>query len=326
MVVTQPVVGPPTGAAVFLVAAVLPGGEATVRQSLANLPDLARSVNFRIPDAHLTCVVGIGAEVWARLFEGPKPDELHPFQPLQGPRHTAPSTPGDLLFHLRARTMDLCFELAHLIVDSLGHAVTVVDEVHGFRYFDERDLLGFVDGSANPRSPVAEETVYIGDEDPQFRGGSYVIVQKYLHDLRAWSSMTVEQQERVIGRSKLENVEFPDDVKASNSHVSLNTIVEDGVERQIVRDNMPFGEVGRGEFGTYFIGYSRTPAVTEQMLHNMFIGKPPGNTDRILDFSTARTGCLFFVPSEDFLDALPGPPVGAARADSSLSIGSLKGE
>jgi porphyrinogen peroxidase len=161
-------------------------------------------------------------------------------------------------------------------------------------------------------------------------------VQKYLHDLEAWNRLPVEEQERVIGRTKLADIEMPDDVKPTNSHVALNTITDDaGEERQIVRDNMPFGRVGEGEFGTYFIGYAASPDVTEQMLTNMFIGNPPGNYDRILDFSTAVTGCLFFVPSADMLDDPPGPPGAASDesgapevsdgpADYSLRIGSLR--
>lgn len=325
MVTTQPVVRPPAKAAMFLVVTVTTGSEAAVRAVLQDLSGLIRSVAFRAPDDHLTGVVGISSAGWARLFDGPRPRELHPFQPLDGPRHRAPATPGDLLFHLRAHRMDLCFELARLIVDQLGAAVTVVDEVHGFKYFDERDLLGFVDGSENPGGQIAAEAVYIGDEDPRFSGGSYVIVQKYVHDMTAWASLTVEEQERVIGRTKLANVELPDDIKPTNSHVALNTIEEDGVQRQIVRENMPFGTVGTGEFGTYFIGYARTPAVTEQMLRNMFLGDPPGNTDRILDFSTAVTGGLFFVPSADFLDDLDSPSTATGSTDGSLGIGSLKG-
>ena len=110
----------------------------------------------------------------------------------------------------------------------------------------------------------------------------------------------------MIGRAKLSNVEMDDDVKPSNSHVALNTIIEaDGTQRQILRENMPFGSLGAGEFGTYFIGYAGTPSVTELMLQHMFLGDPPGNYDRILDFSTAVTGTLFFVPTADFLDDPP---------------------
>ncbi|MFB6838383.1 Dyp-type peroxidase [Streptomyces sp. NPDC056361] len=327
MVVPQPVVASPPRAAVFLVVTVNPGGEPAVREVLRDLTGLTRSVAFRAPDDRLTCITGIGSGCWDRLVGGPRPRELHPFVPLRGPRHLAPATPGDLLFHLRARRMDLCFELARLIVDGLGAAVTVVDEVHGFTYFDQRDLLGFVDGSENPTGATALDAVHIGDEDPDFRGGSYVIVQKYVHDMAAWDALTDEEQGNVVGRGKASNVELPDEVKPANSHVALNTIVdEDGVQQQILRDNMPFGQVGAGEFGTYFIGYARTPAVTERMLRNMFLGDPPGNTDRILDFSRAVTGGLFFVPSADLLDDLPAaPPAAAAVPGDSLGIGGLKG-
>ncbi|MFF5503516.1 Dyp-type peroxidase [Streptomyces roseolus] len=322
MAVPQPapqlVLGPPTKAALFLTLTVAPGREADVREGLGGLSGLARSVAFRARDDALACVAGLASDAWDRLVGGPRPRELHPFTPLQGPRHRAPATPGDLLLHLRARRADLCFELARVVLDGFGDAVTVVDEVHGFTYFDDRDLLGFVDGSENPTGPAAADTVLVADEDPDFRGGSYVVVQKYLHDLTAWNALSTEEQERVIGRSKADNVELPDDVKPSDSHVALNTVEdEDGEEQRIVRQNMPFGRLGAGEFGTYFIGYARTPSVTERMLRNMFLGDPPGNTDRILDFSTAVTGGLFFVPSADLLDDLPAPeatPVAALGA------------
>ncbi len=312
----QPVLSPLTAAAIFLVATVEPGGEQEVRDTLADLAGLTRSVGFRIPDGGLTVVAGIGSRAWDRLFAGPRPAELHPFQPLTGPRHTAPATPGDLLLHIRARRMDLCFELAGQIVRRLGDAVRVVDEVHGFKYFDERDLLGFVDGTENPTGPAALDAALVAEEqDADFAGGSYVIVQKYLHDLEAWHRLPVEEQERVVGRTKLADIELDDAVKPADSHVALNTIVdEDGRERQIVRDNMPFGRVGSGEFGTYFIGYSATPEVTEQMLRHMFLGDVPGRTDRILEFSTAVTGTLFFCPGAAFLDELPDPPTESATA------------
>jgi putative iron-dependent peroxidase len=293
-------------------------------------------VGFRIPDGGLTCVVGLGSHLWDRLFGGPRPAGLHPFREIAGSGHTAVGTPGDLLFHIRAHRLDSCFELASLLVKRLDAQARVVEEVHGFKYFDERDLLGFVDGTENPTGPAAIAAALIGDEDPEFAGGSYVIIQKYVHNLEAWGQLSVEQQELVVGRTKLNDVELSDDVKPSNSHVALNTIVDDqGQERQILRFNMPFGRVGTREFGTFFIGYARTPVVIEQMLTNMFVGNPPGNTDRILDFSTPLTGNLFFVPCADFIDDPPPPdsgssqiaePAAAPAAEiGSLGIGSLKG-
>jgi porphyrinogen peroxidase len=331
----QPVLTPLTEAAIFLVVTAHAGVEGDVRDLLGDVPGLTRSVGFRVPDGTLSCVVGVGSTLWDRLFAGPRPAGLHVLPEISGSEHAAVSTAGDLLFHIRARRMDLCFELAGQLMNRLTGLGEVVDEVHGFKYFDERDLMGFVDGTENPVGRAAGAAALIGDEDPDFAGGSYVIVQKYLHDLTAWNALPVEEQERIIGRTKLDDIELADDVKPSNSHVALNTITDQsGEERQIVRDNMPFGRVGAGEFGTYFIGYAASPEVTEQMLRNMFIGNPPGNHDRILDFSTAVTGSLFFVPSADLLDELPDPPGttsdapaaggSAGDGDASLGIGSLR--
>ena len=330
----QAILTPITEAAIFLTLTVDPGAEPSVRDALSDVSGLKRSVGFRIPEGDLTCVAGVGAAVWDRLFGLPRPDGLHPFRELNGPRHSAPATPGDLFFHIRAHRLDLCFELAQLLTERLNGYARVVDEVHGFRSFDERDLLGFVDGTENPEGIAARAAVLIGEEDPDFAGGSYFVAQKYLHDLATWNALTVEEQERAMGRTKLNDVEFPDELKPANSHIALNTIVDEhGEQHQIMRFNMPFGRVGAGEFGTYFIGYVRSPEVIEQMLENMFIGKPPGNTDRILDFSTAATGNLFFVPTVAFLDDPPTPAPAAVPdaedlpvpIDGSLAIGRLKG-
>ncbi len=184
----------------------------------------------------------------------------------------------------------------------LGSGVSPVDEVHGFRFFDSRDLIGFVDGTENPKGQEALDATIIGDEDHAFASGSYVIVQKYLHNLTEWNKLPTEKQEHIVGRTKLTDVELEDSVKPTYAHNALTKIVEDGKEVQILRDNMPFGQAGQGEFGTYFIGYSRSPRTIEQMLQNMFVGNPRGNYDRLLDFSRAVTGNLFFVPSATFLE------------------------
>ena len=308
-ILTQPVAARLTHAAIFLVATLQPDRQhdAAVRALCGDLAGLQRAIGFRHPDRRLSCVMGFGSEAWDRLFGQPRPAALHPFREIAGV-HRAVATPGDLLFHIRATHMDLCFELAAQIVSRIGEAARVEDEVHGFKYFDERDLLGFVDGTENPVDQAALEATIVGDEDAAFAGGSYVVVQKYLHDLKAWNALPVEQQERIIGRRKLSDIELADDVKASYAHNVLTSIEENGDALEIVRDNMPFGDVGKGEFGTYFIGYARSPARIERMLENMFVGLPPGNYDRLLDFSRAVTGTLFFVPSATLLDQVPAGP------------------
>ncbi|MFC7645234.1 Dyp-type peroxidase [Streptosporangium lutulentum] len=286
-VVPQAVLSPLTRTAIFLVVTVDPGGEPVARDLLSELSALQRAIGFRAPNGDLSCVAGIGSQAWDRLFGGPRPAELHPFPELTGAVHRAVSTPGDLLFHIRAQRLDLCFALASQIMERLRGAVTVRDEVHGFSTSTCATCWA---SSTGPRIRSARRlgaAVLVGAEDPEFSGGSYVIVQKYLHDLQTWNALPVEAQERVIGRTKLDDIELDDAAKPADSHVALTTIVDpDGTERQILRDNMPFGTVGSGEFGTYFIGYARTPSVTERMLERMFLGDPSASHDRILDFST----------------------------------------
>ena len=353
--VAQAVAAPLTRAAIFLVATVKPDPDsrATVRSFCGDVAALVRAVEFRDLEGALSCVIGFGSGAWDRLFGSPRPAELHPFREIRAEARLAVSTPGDLLFHIRAKRMDRCFELATQFMARIGNAISPVDEVHGFRYFDDRDLMGFVDGTENPRGAAAVDAILVGDEDSGLAGGSYVIVQKYLHDLGAWNALSTEAQERIIGRTKLSDIELDDSVKPTSAHSALTTIVENGKEIKILRDNMPFGRAASGEFGTYFIGYSRSPRTIEQMLENMFIGRPPGNYDRLLDFSRAVTGNLFFVPSATFLESVTGdqtdddqtekdqpavaetaatppeadsPPSISPVRDGSLGIGSLKGD
>lgn len=309
-----------------------------VSDAISGFTGRVRSVASRAPAANLVGIIGFGSQAWDRLFSGPRPTELHPFIALQG-KHTAPSTPGDILLHLKADTTDLCYELATIVLGDFGANVTVVDEVHGFRYFDMRDLIGFVDGTENPAGAQAVETITCYDEAPTLADGSYVTVQRYVTDMVKWNALTVDAQEDAIGRSKSENIEMSDDAKPTNAHIALNVVYDDeGNQLQIFRDNMPWGSA-EGERGTYFIAYSSSPAITERMLENMFIGDPVGNTDRLLDFTTAVTGSQFYVPPVEFVDdpppvpdvvertdgdddeAAPAQPI--TSSDGSLGIGSL---
>jgi putative iron-dependent peroxidase len=337
----QSVDAPLSRSAIFLVMTVGPRDEdlARVRDALGAVGDLVKNVGFRDLNGRLSCVVGIGSDLWDRLSPGRRPADLHPFPPIHGPAHAAPSTPGDLLFHVRAEREDMTFELERQLLDVLGDAAAVADETTGFRYFDARDLLGFVDGTANPTGAELPDAALIGDDaDPDFAGGSYVVVQKYLHDMDAWAALSTEQQEAIMGRTKIDNIEIDDDAWPRKSHKSLATIeADDGGELAILRDNMPFGRPGAGEFGTYFIGYSARLWVIERMLERMFVGVPPGSYDRLLDFSTAVTGSTFFVPTAGMLEELAEPPAdeeapaappaedeAPAPSSGSLGIGSLR--
>lgn len=278
------------------------------QQLCALVLNLNNSVFNRFPDSRASCVMGIGYEAWKKLeLPTPMPKELATFEEIKGIKHTAVSTPGDLHFHLRADNKSIIFDMAIEISKLLNPFAESVLEIQGFKYWDARSILGFVDGTENPHGEDRDHFAKIGDEDQDYKGGSYLFVQKYLHNMDAWKGLSTEEQEKVIGRSKENDIEMSEEIKPSNSHIALANIEgENGEELKIVRDNMPFGSPSTNEFGTYFIAYSSTFATTKKMLTNMFIGDPVGNYDRILDFSTAVTGTLFFVPTRNMLDDFSG--------------------
>ncbi|CAM4423882.1 hypothetical protein F901_03335 [Acinetobacter dispersus] len=273
---------------------------------LANFSALVRSLTNRFPSSNFSASVGIGSNAWDLLFPDlNKPKELAPFQEIKGPRHTAVATAGDLFFHIRANQMAICYELASILHEQLKEDTYPISETKGFRYFDGRAILGFVDGTENPEHEIAKEIAYVGSEDAEFLGGSYVFIQKYLHNMEMWKGLSTEEQEKVIGRKKYDDVELGDDVKPQSAHnVASKAHDADGNELKILRANMPFSNPTEGEYGTFFIGYSRSFNITKTMLENMFLGKETGHVDRLLDFSTAVSGSLFFVPTFDFLEDL----------------------
>lgn len=272
----------------------------TFKRLCALISNLNNSANVRFPNSRASVVMGIGYDAWHLLeLPEPLPKEFEEFTPIVGPKHTAVATKGDLHFHIRADENSFCIDAASAISEIIADIAESVEEVHGFKYWDSRSILGFVDGTENPHGNDRQYFGIIGDEDSYYKGASYLFVQKYIHDLKAWKSLPVSEQEKVIGRSKADDIEMSDDVKPSNAHSALANV---GDDLKIVRDNMPFGNVSNNEMGTYFIAYASSFNTIKKMLTNMFIGSPKGNYDRILDFSTSKTGTLFFVPTFDMLD------------------------
>lgn len=290
---------------IFIVYKINNTKEATdkIKDLCSNFAGMTRSIQNRFQDAQFCATIGFGAEAWSRLFpQQGKPKELETFKEIKGEKYTAVSTPGDLFFHIRSKDMGISFEFAQILNDKLKGAVESIDETHGFRYMDGKAIIGFVDGTENPAVDAnAADYAVIGDEDPDFTGGSYAFVQKYIHDMDAWKALPVEEQEKVIGRRKFNDVELTPEEKPANAHNAVSNIGED---LKIVRGNMPFANTSKNEYGTYFIGYARYFSTTKTMLEHMFLGYPKGNTDRLLDYSTAVTGTLFFIPSFSLLGEL----------------------
>lgn len=269
----------------------------TIQDISDRITAFQRSMNIRYPEAHLGVAFGFSSNAWNYLFpNAQKPAELEEFKEIKGPKYTAVYTPADLFFHIRSHDEAVTYEIMHDIMTRLDGKVDIVDETKGFRYFEGRAIIGFVDGTENPTELETPTYALIGDEDPYFINGSYAFAQKYLHDMKAWDALKTEQQEKAIGRKKYNDIELEDEQKDPNAHNVASQDNENGVEHKIVRMNVPYSNPANEVTGTYFIGYSRDWNVTKRMLTNMFT-----KSDRLLDFSTPETGEVFFIPSADVL-------------------------
>ncbi|WP_125712423.1 Dyp-type peroxidase [Companilactobacillus kedongensis] len=275
------------------------------KDTIAEFSDMSNSIinsmRVRDPEAQVHVAWGFGSNAWDYLFpDAPKPKELAPFKEIKGPKYTAVSTPGDLFIHVRASKMSVCYEIIDQFMGILRPITTVEDETHGFRYFEGRAIVGFIDGTENPAGIESMDYTLIDEEqDPEFVNGSYAFAQKYNHNMAAWNALKTEDQEKSIGRHKFSDRELDDDEKLPNAHNIASKDEKDGVEHKIVRMNVPFSDPAKDITGTYFIGYSKDFAITNRMLTNMFT-----KSDRLLDFSTPITGNLFFIPSKETLEKI----------------------
>lgn len=265
--------------------------------------EILNSLRLRFKDDNLQFSFGISRHAWNILFPNTTPPkQLRTFKEIKGPDYTAPSTPGDIFLHIRSNKADVDYELLRQLMTSLGEFTKPEYEIHGFSYEDGRSIIGFVDGTANPVGTEARNAVLIGDEDPAYKYGSYMFTQKYLHDMKTWEALSVEEQEKIIGRHKFDDRELDDDQKYRNAHnvISLSHDAN-GDEIDILRANVMFSKPSQNEYGTFFISYSRTFDVVQDMLNHMFLGQNGSTHDKLLEFSTAKTGTLFFVPSKELI-------------------------
>ena len=293
--------------AILLTFMLQPGAPAadSLRRGAAALPGLTDEVAALDKGARLHSTIGFGSDVWDRLFPDARPAGLAPFKALADNGRAAPATPADVLLHVRGDGLDLCFELARRFGAACGEALSVVEEVHCFRYLDSRDLTGFVDGTENPQEPDHRARVaLVADGDPAFAGGSYVAVQRYIHDLTAWERLSVPEQEQVFARTKADDIEFESDQKPPTAHIKRVNIKENGQSVEILRHSMPYGSVG--EHGLLFAAYAASPDNFDKMLARMIVADAEGHYDHLLNYTRAVTGARFFVPARDWLERQGG--------------------
>ncbi|MDF2181579.1 Dyp-type peroxidase [Neptuniibacter sp. CAU 1671] len=267
----------------------------TIRQVLSEVPDLLAEFRNRFPDADLHLVAAVGSCYWDNLY-GARPAELVPFPTLENGPLLAPSTPVDLLFHIRSSQPDLNFMLAHTLRTCLGSAVERVEEINCFRFMDARDLTGFVDGTENPQGDDRIDVAVVGDEDGEFAGGSYIHLQRYVHNLALWQQQSLKTQEDTIGRTRDDNIEYASEDKPLTAHTKRTSLKdENGDSIEILRHSLPYGDSEQG--GLMFASYCRSPKPFTLMLESMIQGDGEGHTDHLLRYTRAVTGQAFFAPS-----------------------------
>jgi putative iron-dependent peroxidase len=272
-----------------------------LKEKIEDLLDTRDRLITQHPNAEIKTAIAFGPKLWAKLY-AQSPEGFKPLDPIQG-AFEMPAVPADVLIHIASQRSDICFTLSQAFFDGIQDKVEVLDERVCFRYFDGRDLTGFIDGTENPQFPDDRaETALLAEDAGIFADGSFVFAQRYIHDLDKWKRLKVDAQENVMGRSKLESIEMDDDVKPENAHIARVVIEDDkGEEMEILRHSLPYGD-GKGEQGLFFIAYTKNLGIIDDMLEHMFGTTGDGIHDRLLHFVTAVDGAYFFAPSEELLE------------------------
>ncbi|MGS0673607.1 Dyp-type peroxidase [Shewanella sp. 125m-1] len=272
-----------------------------IGDGIAAINGIEKSINQKDLTAGLNISIGFSANAWPQLFpDQPMPAELHQFPAMSNGERQFPSTSGDIFVMIKSERIDLNFQAAKYIRNGFEDIATLSEDIQGYKYLDNRDMIDFVDGTENPTGNERVESVLVAGDIALHQGGSYLHVQRYIDRQADWDKQSTEYQEQVVGRTKMDNVELSDEAKPAWAHNAKSKVEIDGEEIKMLRQNRPYGNAM--EHGTMFVGFAATPSIIETSLSQMIHADENGHYDRLLDFVEAKTGCLFFMPSKAFLD------------------------
>lgn len=274
-----------------------------LKQQIAALLSTRDRLITQHPNDQIKTAIAFGPELWSQLYTE-TPTGFKQLNPEQG-AFNMPVEPADVFIHIASARADICFAMSQAFFAGIQTKVDVLDERPCFRFFDGRDMTGFIDGTENPQFPDDRaETALLPEDAEAFADGSFIFAQRYIHDLAKWQQLKVDAQEQVFGRTKLESIELDDDIKPQNAHIARTVIEdEDGEEMEILRHSLPYGD-GKGEQGLFFVAYTNNLSIIDAMLQRMFGTSGDGIHDRLLHFTTAIDGAYYFAPSDELLEEI----------------------
>ncbi len=255
-----------------------------------------------VQNAAINLVVSFGRRAWNLLNPAWMPKDLVDFETLVGVEgYAMPATQGDLFFWIHSDQHDENFDVVLAIQSALQNVATNSLDLMGFTYHEDRDLIGFVDGTANPKADDRYAVAQIA-EGLVGAGGSYVMSQKWVHDLAAFNQLSVHQQEQVVGRTKVDDIELSGSAMPIDSHVSRTDVSVDGEAMKIYRRSDPYGSAT--EHGLYFLAFSCELRRFSIQLERMLGMTDDGIHDKLIEYSKAVTGSYWFAPSTEDLSQL----------------------
>lgn len=274
-----------------------------LKQQIAALLSTRDRLITQHPNDQIKTAIAFGPELWSQLYTE-TPTGFKQLNPEQGAFNMTVE-PADVFIHIASARADICFAMSQAFFTGIQTKVEVLDERPCFRFFDGRDMTGFIDGTENPQFPDDRaETALLPEDAEAFADGSFIFAQRYIHDLAKWQQLKVDAQEQVFGRTKLESIELDDDIKPQNAHIARTVIEdEDGEEMEILRHSLPYGD-GKGEQGLFFVAYTNNLSIIDAMLQRMFGTSGDGIHDRLLHFTTAIDGAYYFAPSDELLEEI----------------------
>jgi porphyrinogen peroxidase len=263
---------------------------------------------LRTPDVSaggVNLVVAFGSDAWRGVAPSMTPNDLRPFEPIDGKdNRRAPATQHDAWLWISGAEPDVTWQSARAAVLAVADAAHLAAEQQAFTYRGGRDITGFIDGTANPQVRRAADVALIPPGHAG-EGGSHVLTIRWVHDLAAFNRLSVEEQERVFGRTKADSVELIDADKPPTAHIARVEITQAGEELEIFRRSVPYGSAE--EQGLYFVAFSAERSRYDRMLARMLGTAADGVRDRLTDFSRPVTGAYYFAPSLNALNEVAGP-------------------